>query len=249
MNGSIKSGNSTAGGTTTRRVLLMRLASGLLLFAGGATPHAFAQELARQTETSGKRRGATPRATEGPFYPYDRLPLDRDNDLIVINKSLTPAVGVVTHLGGRLLDADGKPLKNAIVEIWQCDANAVYLAESDRAGGRQDANFQGYGRFETNAAGEYRFRTIKPVPYPGRPAPHIHVKVMAKGQPSLTTQLYVKNHVGNARDGIYREVGNADARALVTAEFVPLAGSKIGELTASWDIMLGRTPAEAEHAH
>ena len=68
----------------------------------------------------------TPRQTEGPFYP-DKLPLDTDNDLIIINDDLTPAVGEITHLTGRILDAKGDPVRNALVEIWQCDANGVYL--------------------------------------------------------------------------------------------------------------------------
>src|SRR5258706_16446944 len=54
----------------------------------------------------------TPRQTEGPFYP-DHLPLDTDNDLLILNDSLTPAVGTVTHLSGRILDATGSPIRNA----------------------------------------------------------------------------------------------------------------------------------------
>src|SRR5262249_8198849 len=145
------------------------------------TPGVFAQELAH-----------TPRLTEGPFYP-DRLPLDTDNDLIVINDAVTPAVGEIPHLTGRVLDARGNPVRNATVEIWQCDANAVYLhsAESGRAGAQRDRNFQGFGRFTTGMSGEYFFRTIKPVPYPGRPAPHIHVKVKRGGRDVLTTQFFI----------------------------------------------------------
>src|SRR4051794_34838383 len=70
--------------------------------------------------------GLTPPRTEGPFYP-DRLPLDTDNDLIILNDSLTPSVGEITHLTGRVLDTTGSPIRNATVEIWQCDANQVYL--------------------------------------------------------------------------------------------------------------------------
>src|SRR3954453_8684167 len=126
-------------------------------------PGVFAEQLAR-----------TPPLTEGPFYP-DKLPLDRDNDLIIVGDSTTPAVGEVTHLTGRVLDAGGAPGNDALVEIWQCDANGVYLAEGDRP--NRDGHFQGYGRFTTGSTGEYRFRTIKPVPYSGRPAPHIHYKI------------------------------------------------------------------------
>src|ERR1700722_3266450 len=78
---------------------------------------AFAEQLAR-----------TPRLTEGPFYP-PKLPLDTDNDLLIINDNITPAVGDITHLTGRLLSASGEPIRNAVVEIWQCDAKMVYLAQ------------------------------------------------------------------------------------------------------------------------
>src|SRR5262249_2646072 len=152
------------------------------------SPEVFAAELAR-----------TPRMTEGPFYP-PRLPLDTDNDLILINSSITPAVGEVTYLSGRVLSAAGVPIRNAVVEIWQCDARAIYLAQGPRAG-RGDVNFQGFGRFTTGSTGEYSFRTIKPVPYPGR-TPHIHVKVKRGGRELLTTQLFINGHAGNRSDGI-----------------------------------------------
>src|SRR5262245_6997605 len=59
----------------------------------------------------------TPRQTEGPFYP-DHLPLDTDNDLIIVNDHITPAVGEITHLSGKLLDASGSPIRNTLIEIW-----------------------------------------------------------------------------------------------------------------------------------
>src|SRR5262245_54660531 len=68
----------------------------------------------------------TPPQTEGPFYP-NKLPLDTDNDLIIVNDGITPAVGEITHLTGRLLDPKGDPIRGAAVEIWQCDNNGAYL--------------------------------------------------------------------------------------------------------------------------
>src|SRR6476620_4548899 len=103
--------------TSTRRGFLR---GGLTLGAAAwLVPGAFAEDLLR-----------TPRMTEGPFYP-DKLPLDTDNDLIIVSNSLTPAVGEITHLTGRVLDAAGGPVKDATVEIWQCDAHEVYLHTSD----------------------------------------------------------------------------------------------------------------------
>lgn len=213
-----------------RRGFLTRLASGL--FVTGMGGAAFADELVR-----------TPWQTEGPFYPT-RLPLDKDNDLIIVSNNVTPAVGEVTHLSGRILDARGNPVKGAVVEIWQVDHNGVYLhGGSDNFSGR-DKNFQGWGRFETASTGEYRFRTIKPVPYPGR-TPHIHVKVKKGGQELLTTQVYVRGEPQNARDGVLRGIRDPKARESVVVNFAPVPGSKIGELAARFDIVLGVTPTAA----
>jgi protocatechuate 3,4-dioxygenase beta subunit len=178
--------------------------------------------------------------TEGPFYP-DKLPLDTDNDLLVINDKLTPAVGEIAHVTGKILDAKGNPLKNAVVEIWQCDAGGAYLHSGTDNAGKRDGNFQGFGRFLTGSTGEYYFRTIKQVPYPGR-TPHIHYKVLKGGKDLLTTQLYVKGHPGNERDGIWRSLRTPEARDSITVDFAPIKGSKTGELAAKFDLVLGVTP-------
>jgi protocatechuate 3,4-dioxygenase beta subunit len=184
----------------------------------------------------------TPEQTEGPFYP-DRLPLDTDNDLLIINDATTTAAGEITHLGGRILDADGEPIRSALVEIWQVDGNGVYL-HSRSAGERRDARFQGYGRFTTGPSGEYYFRTVKPVLYPGRQAPHIHFAVSRDGQRLLTTQCYVKGYEGNERDFVFRDIRNERQRESVLVPFEPLKGSKSGELAAKFDIVLGLTPVD-----
>jgi protocatechuate 3,4-dioxygenase, beta subunit len=214
-----------------RRVFL-----GALGAAFFTTPGLFAEELFR-----------TPPMTEGPFYP-DHLPLDTDNDLIVINDRATPALGEITHLSGKIMDPRGNPLRNATIEIWQCDANGVYLHSSD-SGPRQaqrDSNFQGFGTFTTGSSGEYRFRTIKPVPYPVRPAPHIHVKVKQGDKELLTTQFFIRGHPGNARDGIANSSGDLIDRELLLVDFKPLKTSRIGELAATFDIVIGQTPDESE---
>ncbi len=192
-------------------------------------PGAFAEELVR-----------TPKQTEGPFYP-DHLPLDTDNDLIIINDSITPAVGEVTYLSGRILDAKGDPVRGALVEIWQCDHNGIYLHTQGGPQAQRDANFQCFGRFMTGSSGEYLFRTIKPVPYKPR-TPHIHFKIKAKGKDLLTTQCYIKGHAANEKDGVYMGVRDAKARESVTVDFAPMKNSKAGELAAKFDIVLGVTP-------
>lgn len=214
----------------SRRVFLSALALGAAAFTTRFTTRGvFAAELVR-----------TPRQTQGPFYP-DHLPLDADNDLIIIKDSTTPAVGEITHLSGRVLDASGNLLQNARVEIWQVDNNGAYLHSGDGNHRNRDRNFQGFGRFQTGKTGEYRFRTIKPVAYPGR-TPHIHLKVWRGDEELLTTQCYVKGHPANERDGILRGIRDPKARQSVIVPFVPLKGSRLGELAARFDIVLGLTP-------
>lgn len=222
-----------SGNLTRRRIIQGSAAFGAALFS---TPGLFAEQLM-----------ATPRSTEGPFYP-DKLPLDKDNDLIIINDSTTPAVGEITHLTGTIRDLKGEPVRNALIEIWQCDANAVYLhtADSGRKKDQQDKNFQGYGRFETNAKGEYRFRTIKPVPYPGRPSPHIHFKVSKGDRELLTSQIFIADYADNQKDGVFRRIGDAAAQKRLQTKFVPIPDSNTGELSARFEIVLGRTPDERE---
>jgi protocatechuate 3,4-dioxygenase beta subunit len=210
-----------------RRIFLSSLTMGAAALASRGL---FGDELMR-----------TPAQTEGPFYP-NKLPLDTDNDLLVINDGITPAVGEVTHLSGRILDAKGDPVRNALVEIWQVDNNGAYIHTGDPHHNKLDSNFQGFGRFLTGSSGEYYFRTIKPVPYTGRTR-HIHFKVRRGGKELLTTQCYVKGEPANARDGIYRSIRDPKARQSVTVDFTPLVGSRIGELAARFDIVLGFTPA------
>jgi protocatechuate 3,4-dioxygenase beta subunit len=216
----------------SRRRFLGGLALGAAAFAVPdlwSAPGVFAEELTR-----------TPPQTEGPFYP-DHLPLDTDNDLIIVNDSITPAVGEITHLNGRILDANGNPIRNALVEIWQVDHNGVYLHSGSCNGARRDKNFQGFGRFLTASTGDYYFRTIKPVPYPGR-TPHIHFAIKMKGHDKWTTQCYIKDEPRNQRDGVYRGIRDPKGREAVTVDFAPVKGSRIGELSANFDIVLGFTP-------
>src|SRR5947207_7529431 len=208
-----------------RRAFIRRVGLSGLLFA---VPGAFAEELAR-----------TPRQTEGPFYP-DHLPLDTDNDLIIVNDSLTPANGQITHLGGRILDAHGGPIRNAMVEIWQVDNNGVYLNSHDEHA-KRDKNFQGFGRFLTGSSGEYYFRTIKPALYPGRTR-HIHFAIKIKGREKWTTQCYVKGEPQNERDGVLSGIRDAAARASVIVDFTAIKSSRVEELAAKFDIVMGFTP-------
>ncbi len=193
------------------------------------TPGAFAEQLT-----------LTPKQTEGPFYPVD-LPLDTDNDLLLINDGITPAVGEVTHLSGRILNKNGEPIRNALVEIWQVDNNGAYLHKGSDNRDKWDNNFQGFGRFLTGSTGEYYFRTIKPVPYPGR-TPHIHFAIKRPGFEKFSSQCYIKGHPGNPKDGIWKRISDPKARANVTVDFAPIPNTTTGELAARFDVVLGQTP-------
>ena len=138
-------------------------------------------------------------------------------------------------MAGRLLDPNGNPIRGTRIEIWQCDARGFYHHPGDRAGSR-DAAFQGFGHTVTDNDGRYRFRTIKPVPYPGR-TPHIHFAVRPDFDNPFVTQLYVNGEPRNAADGLYQSIP-PERRRLVTADFSP-AGAV---LAARFDIILGATP-------
>ena len=203
-------------------------AAGLALPAFWNMPGAFAEALT-----------LTPRQTEGPFYP-DRLPLDTDNDLIIVNDNITPAIGEITHLSGKLLDANGNPLRNAIVEIWQVDGNGVYLhtREPQREARRQLPGLRPVSHRQQR-------RVLFPHCEAGAlPWPHAAYSFQdqAARRAGIPTQCYIKGHPQNERDGIYSRIRDKKARESITIDFKPIKESKTGELEARFDIVLGVTP-------
>lgn len=160
----------------------------------------------------------TPAASEGPFYPTDDMRFDDiDSDLVKISSAVEQSGGEIVRLNGRVLDAQGKPISNARVEIWQCDVKGRYLHRGDSGSSARDPGFQGFGQDITDADGQYSFRTIKPVPYSGR-TPHIHVKVLINNRDRLTTQFYLPGHPDNKRDWLYQRIPE-NKRDLVTLYF------------------------------
>jgi protocatechuate 3,4-dioxygenase beta subunit len=178
----------------------------------------------------------TPRQTTGPFYPVDWSG-DVDADLVRVSGEAARARGVVTHLRGRVLDARGEPVPGAVVEIWQCDAFGRYRHPRDRAEGR-DPGFQGRGRVAAGPDGGYAFRTIRPVPYPGR-TPHIHVAVVTPGRAPVVTQFYVAGEPLNERDGPFSALRDPRQREAVLLRLEPADRIETGALLASCDIVLG----------
>jgi protocatechuate 3,4-dioxygenase, beta subunit len=216
-------------GFSTRRNAL-RLGAGVIVSASPLG--ALAQALLR-----------TPAQTEGPFYPPN--PVERDADLTTVQGGSGVAKGDITHLSGRVLDSRGMPLRNVRVEIWQCNAHGRYHHPSDTSDRPLDPNFQGFGTATSGEAGEYAFKTIRPVPYPGR-TPHIHFRLVSHGFAPFTTQMYVSGHPQNARDGVLSGVRNAKERAALLANFVPIkAPGGATEYSARFDLVLGVTPAQA----
>lgn len=181
----------------------------------------------------------TPRQSAGPFYPAE-IPLDDDADLTRITGSENSALGRVTDLSGRLLDINGDSISGMRMEIWQCDANGRYRHPLDQGSKEPDPNFQGHGALYSDDFGRYRFRTIRPVAYPGR-TPHIHMAVFPAGMRPFTTQIYVAGDPRNAGDGLYRRL-SPEERALLTTEFAPSLDDP-ERLVAGIDIVLGVTPA------
>ncbi|MCU0936492.1 MAG: protocatechuate 3,4-dioxygenase [Gammaproteobacteria bacterium] len=178
----------------------------------------------------------TPRQSRGPFYPLD-LPLDSDNDLSRVKGKAGVARGEITDVVGRILDERGRPVADARVEVWQCDANGRYHHPQDGGVEERDLNFQGYGQFLTGADGSYRFRTIKPVPYPGR-APHIHFTVSGPGIEPLTTQMYVAGAPENAGDFLLNAVRDPAARAALVVPFEPHPVAAEARWLAPFDLVL-----------
>lgn len=177
----------------------------VLLLGALAVPRAFAADLA-----------PTPTMTEGPFYPR-RFPADTDGDLTRIAGSTRPAEGQVLDVAGRVLDRSGRPRAGARVEVWQCDAWGEYHHVGGSGG---DPGFQGYGAVTTDAEGRYAFRTIRPVPYPGR-TPHIHFTVVEGGRRRLTSQMFVEGDPGNERDFLYRQLAGEARRVTLRLEDAP----------------------------
>ncbi|MCB1683459.1 MAG: hypothetical protein KDI31_03200, partial [Pseudomonadales bacterium] len=132
-------------------------------------------------------RSPTPAQIEGPFYPVDKQ-ADTDLDLTTVGDRSATAVGSVILVRGRILDVEGAPVQDALVEIWQANHYGRYAHPRDPNPQPLDENFQGWGTVTTAAGGEYGFRTIKPGPYSleylgasGWRCRHIHFKISRQG--------------------------------------------------------------------
>jgi protocatechuate 3,4-dioxygenase beta subunit len=180
-----------------------------------------------------KPLAATPGDAEGPFYPQ-RFPPDTDADLTRVAGRAGSARGTVLYLSGRVLATDGRPLAQARIELWQCDALGRYH-HVDGDPGELDPDFQGYGVAVTDAQGRYAFKTIRPVRYGGRP-PHLHFKLHEPSARPLTTQLYPRGESAERSAGF--GLSGRETRSRLEFTTAPAAGREAGALTATYDFVL-----------
>lgn len=161
-----------------------------------------------------ERLAPTPSLTEGPFYPpaFTAEPARR------LYRGAAPSFGTAMRLAGRIVDSRGRPLADARIEIWQCDARGHYHHPRDRDADNRDPDFLGFGWQRADAGGRYDFATIVPVPYPGR-TPHVHVRVRHQGQIALTSQIFLPEETAaNARDFLWRALSPADRERVAGTE-------------------------------
>ena len=181
---------------------------------------------------------ATPAQTSGPFYPLDK-PLDSDADLTLIKGHKHRASGQVVHVMGRVLDAAGKPVRGASIEIWQANARGRYVHPGDSNPAPLDPHFEGYASLTTDELGRYRFKTIKPGAYPAGNAvrpPHVHFGVSA-GKQRLVTQMYFPDEPRNDKDFVIAGAGEA-RKSLIAEVGPPTADLEPESWLARWDVVL-----------
>ncbi len=156
-------------------------------------------------------------------------------------------------VSGRVLDEDGRPLRNTLVEVWQANAAGRYHHHVDQHPAPLDPNFGGAGRCLTDDDGNYRFITVKPGSYPWgnhenawRPA-HIHFSVFGRAfTQRLVTQMYFPGDPLFAFDPIFHSVRDPKSRELMVSSFDLGNTQPDWALAYRWDIVLGATPIEED---
>ena len=176
----------------------------------------------------------TAKQVEGPFYPNHKQ-IDRNADMTSVAGMSGKAAGESLLVKGRVLDTNGNPIKNALIDIWQADKNGRYLHEDAPETSPLDQNFQYWAKIKTSEDGSYSVKTIKPAKYAAeedwqRP-PHIHFRVAKRGMRELTTQMYFANEPLNEIDKLYLEAP-VEQRPSITVNVL--------DGQATFDIVLAR---------
>jgi protocatechuate 3,4-dioxygenase, beta subunit len=188
------------------------------------------------------------RRLDGPVFGEDVL-APSDNDLTRQHEGEPLGERILVH--GRVVDEDGRPLRGALVEVWQANAAGRYRHEVDRHPAPLDPNFSGAGRCLTDDEGRYTFTTIKPGAYPWgnhpnawRPA-HIHFSLFGRAfAQRLVTQMYFPGDPLFEYDPIFNAVRDPSARELLVARFDLATTQPDWALAYEWDVVLRRTPVE-----
>jgi protocatechuate 3,4-dioxygenase, beta subunit len=184
------------------------------------------------------------------------LPID-EHDSDLTRQHAGEPVGERIIVGGRVLDTDGKPLRNTLVEIWQANGAGRYAHGADRWPAPLDPNFSGAGRCTTDEQGRYRFTTIKPGAYPWgngqnvwRPA-HIHFSLLGRAfAQRLVTQMYFAGDPLLALDPIFNSVRDPKGRERLLSRLSTERSQDHWALWYEFDIYLrgpDQTPFEAAH--
>jgi protocatechuate 3,4-dioxygenase beta subunit len=167
-----------------------------------------------------------------------------DNDLTIHGKSAP--LGEKMVLTGRLLDADGRPVRRSLVEIWQANASGRYAHPGDQHDAPLDPNFLGAGRTLTDDEGRFRFVTIKPGAYPWKNHPfawrpqHIHFSILGNAPVQrLVTQMYFPGDPLLEIDPVYHSVPDEAARKRMVCALSLEAGIEEVALGYTFDIVLG----------
>jgi len=164
----------------------------------------------------------TPHQEEGPFYlnAYDRTrPMPHNNDLTVATGATGLPEGQIIDVTGRVTDEECRPVKGAMVEVWQANARGRYRHVADPNPAPLDPNFLGFGETITDENGMYSFKTIKPGAYPVgggwvRP-PHVHFKVHGGMFHMMFTQMYFAGEEHNRNDFLLNEIAKDERKRLI----------------------------------
>lgn len=174
----------------------------------------------------------------GPFYPIQR-PSDHDADLTRVAGRDGTAIGQPIQVIGQVVDLHGNPIRDARVELWQCNAAGRYDHPGDKANpATLDPNFQGFARLSTDRDGQFKFRSVKPKDYDtpiGRRTPHIHFAIDGHAE-RLVTQMYFPNEPLNDIDFLLK---NASPRESVIAESIDRLSGDPQALAFRWTVVLG----------
>jgi protocatechuate 3,4-dioxygenase beta subunit len=162
----------------------------------------------------------TPEEIEGPFYPV-LAQKDKDFDLTRIEGTQGVAKGKIIIMHGKILDTNGKPVEDAMIDLWQANAAGRYRHPRDPNKAPLDPNFQGWAIVPSGKGGKFRFKTIYPGSYPASPTwkrpPHIHYKVIKGGYVELITQMYFPGHELNGPDLLLRRKSKDERKLMIAS--------------------------------